>query len=62
MGFSPGDFNTNIGELHFEQKNGGRIVLWNHNELVQVFEVDIENARKMITHLRTCLYTAGEDE
>jgi hypothetical protein len=62
MGFSPGDFKTSIGGLHFEAKDGGRIVLWSHNELTMVFEIDIENARKIISHLRTCLHVAGEEE
>jgi hypothetical protein len=60
MGYSPGDFNTDIGQLHLEQKDGGRIVLWNADESKKIFEVNVENARQMIRHLRTCLHTAGE--
>jgi len=63
MGFSPGDFKTANEILHFEQKDGGRIILWNDDESIVLFEVDVANARLMISHLQTCIFCiTGEPE
>ena len=62
MGFSPGDFQTRFGaSLHFEQKDDRRIVLWTHDELVKLFELDVENTKKVIAHLTTCLAMMCEE-
>ena len=58
MGFSPGDFDTlDEGPLHFERKDGGRIVLWSLAEDRLLFEVDLKNAALMVSQLETLLAT-----
>lgn len=63
MGYSPGDFKAKIdGELqqvHFEAKDGPRIVLWNDRESRIILDVDEINAERMFNDLRTCLLALG---
>jgi hypothetical protein len=62
MGYSPGDFNTQDGKsFHWELKDGHRIVLWNHNELEQPLDLDLENAKAAYKQLETCIMLCDPD-
>ena len=61
MGFSPGDFFSRQEELHWELKDGPRIVLWNHDESIQLLSVEKEDIRKMYEQLELLVSMAGQE-
>jgi hypothetical protein len=62
MGFSPGDFESrNEGKVHWEIKDGPRIVLWSPGELKAIISVDgVENINAMFRQLETLIMMMEE--
>ena len=61
MGFSPGDFiddhnGVKEREVHWELKDGLRIILWNRDESEKILDLDYTEAQKACRQLETLLY------
>ena len=63
MGFSPGDFESkNQGKVHWEIKDGPRIVLWDDGESKAILSVDGEsNIAGMFHQLETLVFMMDQD-
>lgn len=54
MGYSPGEFaEERGGNLHWELKDGPRVVLWDADESVAILRLGGSNIRKCYEQLRT---------
>lgn len=75
MGYSPGEFNCKHTaawsihdrdwveeKIHWELKDGPRIVLWTNEEEYKIIELTADEAIQCLNQLRTCIVIAtGED-
>ncbi len=60
MGFSPGDFISNEKEVHWELKDGPRVVLWNADESIRIMSLDTkEDIRRAYDQLRLLVVMSG---
>lgn len=63
MGFSPGEFKTRDGvELHWELKDGPRIVLWTADESARILDLDYIEASKALNQLETLILLIDGDD
>ena len=62
MGFSPGDFKDRFGaELHWELKDGPRIVLWDAHEMRKLVDFDLKGATRAAELLNLLVAMAREE-
>jgi hypothetical protein len=60
MGYTPGDFHCRRrGSVHWEQKDGPRVVLWEGEERWTILDLDEENFRKAYEQMRTIAMILG---